>query len=350
MTLALQRTAVAETKGRDTRKDPVNVPPQGQPIPELAVPVNGAPPSTTNRMNGKLPGRIYARASFQARAAGGHYVDISGIIAIDPENGKWVQITSQGNSPRVSRDGSRLAFCTERGRKGTIVCLNQPNTRPIQIFPKRGRPVWAPDGKSLVVTVSTPAQAAYHGEEFWGCESAKWQLGADGSKPRQLPLPTLHAVEDWSPDGRWLATHWDTHSAAGSHLYVMRVDGTGLRQLTAPGYNYSWYPRFSPDGKWVLHKHLDKGRLSIRVIDFNATTVREVLGQVGRAAPETACWSPDGRYIAVLVFNFENDLASMGDVADQDWRIVIVDVAAKSRHELRLTDATAVTIDGLDWR
>jgi hypothetical protein len=77
-----------------------------------------------------------------------------------------------------------LAFCTERGSKGTVVCLNEPNSRPVQIFPKRGQPVWSPDGKSLVVTVPAPAQAEYRGEEFWGCESAKWELGADGSKPR----------------------------------------------------------------------------------------------------------------------------------------------------------------------
>lgn len=351
MTLALQRTAVAEAKRRDTRKDPVNVPPQEQPAPESVVAAKNTLPSTTHGIGGKLLGRIYAAASFQAKSEGTDYVDISGIIAIDPEDGKWVQITKcQGNSPRVSPDGKQLAFCTERGSKGTVTCINEPNSRPVQIFPKRGQPVWAPDGKSLVVTVSAPAQAEYRGEEFWGCESAKWELGADGSKPRQLPLPPLHDVEDWSPDGRWLATHWDTHSAAGSHLFVMRVDGTGLRQLTGPGYHYNWYPRFSPDGQWILHKHMEKGRLSIRMVDFNGTTVREVLGQAGRAAPETACWSPDGRYIAVLMFNFGDDVGSMDDVANADRRIVIVDVAGTSRQELRLAGATAVTIVGLDWR
>ena len=354
MTLALQRPTVAKKERQDIPGVPARVPPQAQPAPESVVAAKKAVPPTTNRMSGKLPGRIYAATSFQAKTEGGHDVDISGIIAIDPEDGKWVQITKcQGNSPRVSPDGKQVAFCTERGSKGTVTCINEPNSRPVQIFPKRGQPVWSPDGKSLVVTVSAPAQAEYRGEEFWGCESAIWQLGADGSNPRQLPRPPLHDVEDWSPDGRWLATHWDTHSAAGSHLFVMRVDGTGLRQLTGPGYHYNWYPRFSPDGQWILHKHMEKGRVSIRMVDFNGTTVREVLGEAGRAAPETACWSPDGRYIAVVMFSFADDRVSRGDAANADWRIVrivIVDVAGKLYHEVRLANATGVTISGLDWR
>jgi Tol biopolymer transport system component len=86
------------------------------------------------------------------------------------------------------------------------------------------------------------------------------------------------------------------------------------------------------------------------MVDFNGRTVREVLGQAGRAAPETACWSPDGRYIAVLMFNFADDVGSMGDVANADWRIVIVDVTGELDHEVRLANATGVTISGLDWR
>jgi Tol biopolymer transport system component len=225
----------------------------------------------------------------------------------------------------------------------------QSNTAPVQILAKRGMPVWSPDGKSLVVNVLAPAQAEYHGEEYWGLEVEKWRVDADGSHPRLMPLPPLHEVEDWSPDGKWLATHWDTHSSAGSHIYVMHPDGTGLRQMTKPGHNYSWNPRFSPDGKWILYKHLVNGRLSVRVVNLDGTTGREVLGQVGRAAPEAACWSPDGRYIAALVFNYSDDLVSRGDIADQDWRFVIVGVQRSLRHEVRLADATAVTISGLHW-
>lgn len=343
MTLTLQRI---DSEEKETHARP----PQAQRAPELVVPVNAGLPAKTTGIRRPLPRRIYAAASFQTKTEDGQYAEISGIIAIDPENGKWVRITSQGQVPRVSPDGKRLAFPTEGNGKGTVTCINQPNSTMVQIFPKRGLPVWSPDGKSLIVTVPAPAQAEYHGEEFWGEESAKWQLRADGSEPRQLPLPPLHDVEDWSPDGRWLATHWDTHSAAGSHLYVMHLDGNGLRQLTAPGYNYSWNPRFSPDGKWILYKHLEKGRLSVNMIDFDATTVREVFAEVGRTAPETACWSPDGLYVAVLVFNFSDDMSTKGDVGAQDQHIVIVDVADASAFELRLADAVSVTIAGLDWR
>ena len=88
--------------------------------------------------------------------------------------------------------------------------------------------------------------------------------------------------------------------------------------------------RHATPGRWILHKHLEpqnKGRLSVRVIDFEATMIREVFGQIGRTVPEMACWSPDGRHIAVLPFNFTEDMTRKVDAKDQDLRIAIVDVA-----------------------
>ncbi len=324
--------------------------PEAPPLPAPAMevlPGKGALPRE------KLPGRIYAAASFKTKADGGNPEHIEGIVAIDPSTGNWTRIVDRGDSPRVSPDGKRLAFTEDKTPKGAWACDAQTGANPIQLFSKATSAVWSPDGKELVVGVPAPVPREYRGEEYWGEETAKWRIGADGSNPQPLPLPPLHDVEDWSPDGKWLATHRDFHSAAGAHLYVMRPDGTGQRQLTGPGYHYNWNPRFSPDGRWVLHKHMEpekKGRLSIRVIDFEATTVREVLGQVGRTVPEMACWSPDGRYIAVVVSNFKENMASKGGPEDQDGRIVIVDVAGRLCGELRLASAEGVALWCLDWR
>ena len=354
MRLTLERAPVVE-KGKGAApaaKTPGPAPrPEAPPLPRPAKEVS---PGKGSLPREKLPGRIYAQASFTTKADRGEPGKIEGIFAIDPSSGEWTRILDRGFSPRVSPDGKRLAFITYNTPKGAWACDAQTGANPIQLFSKEAiSAVWSPDGKELVLTVPAPVPREYRGEEFWALETAKWRIGADGSNPRKLPLPPLHHAHDWSPDGKWLATCWDTHSAAGAHLYVMRPDGTGQRQLTTPGYHYSWDPRFSPDGRWVLHKHMEpenKGRLSIRVIDFQATTVREVFGQVGRAAPETACWSPDGRYIAVAVFNWEENLSYRAGPEDRDCRIVIVDGTGRLCGVLRLANAEGVALRELDWR
>jgi len=353
MRLTLEPAPVVE-KGK--RAAPAAKPPgpaRGPQTPPPAATAKQVSPAKGALPREKLPGRIYAGGAFTTKADGGKPRYIAGIFAIDPATGKWTRIADPGMLVRVSPDGERLAFTTFNMLEGAWACDARTGANPIQLFPKATTAVWSPDGKELIVGVPAPVPGEYRGEQFWAQETAKSRIAADGSNRRLLPLPPLHDVEDWSPDGKWLATHWDTHSAAGAHLHVMRPDGTGQRQLTGPGYHYNWYPRFSPDGRWILHKHMEpenKGRLSIRMIDFQATTTREVFGQVGRAAPETACWSPDGRYVAVIVFNYSEDLKSRGSLQEADYRIVIVDVTGRLCGELRLASAEGVGLSMLDWR
>jgi len=257
MRLTLERSPVVETaSGRRPRPRPLL--PRHRP----RVPTPVGPAKEVSSAKGAVPheelaGRIYADASFTTNVKDGAPEHIEGIVAIDPSTGKWTRIADGGLWPRVSPDGKRLAFIRDNTPKGAWACDAQTVPTPFKSSPRRyrrsGRPTernsWL--GSLPLCRVSTAARSTGR-RRLQSGGSAR-----DGSDPRPLPLPPLHDVEDWSPDGKWLATHRDFHAAAGAHLYVMRPDGTGQRQLTGPGYHYNWYPRFSPDGRWILHKHLE---------------------------------------------------------------------------------------------
>jgi Tol biopolymer transport system component len=87
-----------------------------------------------------------------------------------------------------------------------------------------GDPSWSPDGEALVVAVGVGVSRA---PEDWGLG-----LAEDGQPPvESLDTPIAFSSE-WSPDGEWIAFRDGENEA---DVWVVRPDGTGLRQLTKVG-------------------------------------------------------------------------------------------------------------------
>ena len=83
--------------------------------------------------------------------------------------------------------------------------------------------------------------------------------------------------------------------AFGGRLFVIRPDGTGLRQLTPPGTAVWWYS-WSPDGRSIAY--VDQ-RLSLWLVRSDGTG-RRLLLPTSRVSSETLSWSPDGKAIAIV--------------------------------------------------
>ena len=111
-------------------------------------------------------------------------------------------------------------------------------------------PSFSPDGKSVVYAAGRPGDRADH------------------IFVRSLDRPTLKQLTsddandespEFSPDGsmivftRFKEHHWGGLSTnwGGGTTYVMRADGTGLRQISVDG-SPAVYPRFSPSGKTIV--------------------------------------------------------------------------------------------------
>jgi WD40 repeat protein len=253
------------------------------------------------------------------------------VVAIDPSTGKWETASTVGSGDaRVSPDGQALAV----GQVGDFWVLT-PDGAAWRLFDGPGLHAWGPDSR-----------------QFSLGDGRRYRI--DGS-----PLPPLPhdvgAIRDWSPDGRWLLYCSDrTYSIdprhGGNHqLYLVSVDGREERQLTFSGYNL--FARFSPDSRQVVYTHTETrlpgiretpglryGASSIWVVGIDGKNARRVLPQPGPIVDMRACWSPDGKRLAV---------AMNRDVYGRVRRIQIVDLNGRVERTFDLPGYSWVP--ELDW-
>jgi TolB protein len=116
-------------------------------------------------------------------------------------------------------------------------------------------PRWSPDGRKLVFH----RWRSESGQEGPDAEAAVFVVNVDGTGLRQLTPWKLRCGDpDWSPDGAMIicGTHppFDFDIGQGE-LYAMKPDGSGLRALTKNGPTgpRAAHPRFTPDGKTILY-------------------------------------------------------------------------------------------------
>jgi Tol biopolymer transport system component len=93
----------------------------------------------------------------------------------------------------------------------------------------------------------------------------------------------------WSPDGGQIA--FTSLRSGTSHIYVMRADGTGTRQLTSGTQNDD-HPSWSPDGKRIVF-----GREGA-IFAVPATRGKSKRVGHGFGSATDPAWSPDGKLIA----------------------------------------------------
>lgn len=257
-----------------------------------------------------------------------------GIWLIDPETGAARSLVESGSNPRLSPDGAQVSFDRDRG---AWRCATRPGSEPVRI-PGLVLPpaAWSPDGKSVVH--SKPIE----GPKDDGrppIRTETWVADADGKNPRKLPVPEGDEVNDWSRDGRWLVTvsSRDYGVGVGLQVYAMHPDGTGQTRLTE-GRGSNIWPRISPDGTRVVYSHQEPDKpASLWVVGIDGKGARRVF-QEEEAFPR-ACWSPDGRRLAVVI-------APEGNAGGH--RIEIMAADGGDRRKLALPADGHV--NNLDWR
>ena len=101
-------------------------------------------------------------------------------------------------------------------------------------------------------------------------QSAVFVVRLDGSGLKQLTPYSLDAeTPRWSPDGRKIAFDVNAEEHDAEHpndLYVMNADGRGLTQLTHEGRGSdSFHPDWSPDGRKIVFAYRIAGASSIDI-------------------------------------------------------------------------------------
>jgi TolB protein len=106
---------------------------------------------------------------------------------------------------------------------------------------------------------------------------AVFVVNVDGSGLSRVTPWNLDAGDpDWSPDGRWILFGSNENLKKPSQLYLIRPDGTHLRQLTRVRRGtLGTSASFSPDGNWIVFAaRRVGGNADLYVMRANGTGVR----------------------------------------------------------------------------
>ena len=215
------------------------------------------------------------------------------IWVMDYDGANQHQITHIGSislSPRVSPDGSRLAFSSVTKTNWEIRMFSTELSRMVSFpaFPGTNlSPAWSPDGTKLALSSSRAGDP-----NIYICD-------ASGAGLRRV---TTGKGPDVSPT-------WNRKTGAQiafvsgrtglPQIYTMEADGTNLQRMTDQGYAVS--PSWSPNGQFLTFSWFRKygpgapGANDIYLMDIASKQWVQLSHDGGRN--DFPSWSPDGRHI-----------------------------------------------------
>ncbi len=228
-------------------------------------------------------------------------------VAANKRASQTFVIPTAGGTPRVfpgssvsatearwSPDGQHVAYISD----GQLWVSDADGGNEHQVTQLNGGatgPVWSP-GNDRIAFTST----VYPDCSTDACNAEKEKAANDNKVKAHIADQLM--VRHW--------TAWD--NGTRSHLFVVGVDGNGLRDLI-PGARYDVPPgpfggsegyAWSPDGRELAYTAKDQGRANAWTTDLNLYTVpaaggpSTVITAANKGADQNPVYSPDGRFIA----------------------------------------------------
>jgi Tol biopolymer transport system component len=222
----------------------------------------------------------------------------SDVVTVDAASGESVPLLTDPAmdwSPVWSPDGRWLYFTSDRSgsmnlwriavdeESGRALGRQEALTTPSSLASHASI---AADGRHLVyssVLITSNVTRLRFNPNAGTVEGAPSEV-TTGSRPWANPDP--------SPDGQWL-TFYSRQNPEG-HIYVIRADGTGLRQLTGDNFQ-DRVPRWSPDGQWIT---FFSNRSGLPYVLWKVRPDGSELMQATAAGAIYGAWSPDGTRLA----------------------------------------------------
>jgi TolB protein len=115
----------------------------------------------------------------------------------------------------------------------------------------------------------------------------------------------------WSPDGQWVAFERTFIKARGEavRLFLVRTNGKDLHALTPAivnGVVADEHPTWSPDGSMIAFSSNRTGHPELYVVKANGTGLRQLTNTINTVENLEPAWSPDGTSIAFVRREWNN--------------------------------------------
>ena len=222
------------------------------------------------------------------------------VVSIPAEGGEPVAVTADSDvswNPVWAPDGRHLYYVSNRGGSTNLwrIAIDEVTGRVLG----EPEPLTTPAPFAAHLTISADGQRlAYRSVQ----ETQNiFRLGLDPATGEALgdPVPVTSGTRFWSspdpsPDGQ-LVVFYSQVQPEGD-LYVIRTDGTGLRQVTGDAAT-DRVPRWSPDGEWIVSFSDRSGNFQVWKSRVDGSELQQVRGNVGEGT--VSAWSPDGSRLAV---------------------------------------------------
>jgi len=240
------------------------------------------------RLGGGIPGIAESKIYFVSSRSGHKE-----IWSMDYDGANQQAVTHLGSislSPRVSPDGSRIAF-SSMTKSGWEILMYSLDLSRLVSFPRFGgtnlSPAWSPDGTRLAFSSSRSGDP-----EIYIVDSA------GGNLKRITSFKGPDVSPAWNrKTGAQLA--WVSGRTGLPQVYTMEADGTNVQRLTDQGYAVS--PAWSPNGQFLVVSWMRKygpgapGAQDIYIMDIASKQWVQLTHDGGRN--DFPYWSPDGRHI-----------------------------------------------------
>ena len=285
---------------------------------------------------------------------------ISRIWAVSVATGEKRLVVTEGTQPNWSPHGHRIALCgrLRPGGRRDIHTIPAGGGEPVEVTKDPAmdwNPVWSPDGRYLYFAsdrggsmnlwrvpieensgrvlgqpeaVTTPSPFSAHlsfsrdGKRIAYAQIISranlQQVGFDPIRETVTGQPVSITqgsrwanTPDLSPDGEWLA--FDSQGSQQDDLFVIKRDGTSLRQLT-DDIPRDRRPYWSPDSKRLAFFSNRSGKWEIWMINSDGSGLQQLTDTPKEVT--NAVWSPDGLRLAYRISASSPSIIEIG----KPWR------------------------------